>query len=84
LGHSIGGYLAVSYAEQHPAQVVRLILASPAGVPTPPADLSQHQAKSSRLIKLLRALWRRGVSPFVYTKDLGKGRALLTSCKLPK
>lgn len=36
LGHSLGGYLAVSYALKYPGHLNKLILASPAGVPEDP------------------------------------------------
>ncbi|RSL90098.1 hypothetical protein CEP52_014694 [Fusarium oligoseptatum] len=36
LGHSLGGYLAVSYAIKYPGRLKKLILASPVGVPEDP------------------------------------------------
>ncbi|OAA58105.1 alpha beta hydrolase fold family [Niveomyces insectorum RCEF 264] len=36
LGHSLGGYLAVSYALKYPGHINKLILASPVGVPEDP------------------------------------------------
>ncbi|KAI5463404.1 Alpha/Beta hydrolase protein [Mariannaea sp. PMI_226] len=36
LGHSLGGYLAVSYAIKYPGHLKKLILASPVGVPEDP------------------------------------------------
>lgn len=36
LGHSLGGYLAVSYALKYPGHLKKLILASPVGVPEDP------------------------------------------------
>lgn len=36
LGHSLGGYLAVSYALKYPGHLNKLILASPAGIPEDP------------------------------------------------
>lgn len=36
LGHSLGGYLAVSYALKYPGHLNKLILASPVGIPDDP------------------------------------------------
>lgn len=36
LGHSLGGYLAVSYAIKYPGRLKKLILASPVGIPEDP------------------------------------------------
>ncbi|KAI0010001.1 alpha/beta-hydrolase [Xylariaceae sp. FL0662B] len=36
LGHSLGGYLAISYALKYPGHINKLILASPVGVPEDP------------------------------------------------
>ncbi|KIE02154.1 hypothetical protein MAJ_01812, partial [Metarhizium majus ARSEF 297] len=36
LGHSLGGYLAVSYAIKYPGHLKKLILASPVGIPEDP------------------------------------------------
>ncbi|EGO59218.1 hypothetical protein NEUTE1DRAFT_60430 [Neurospora tetrasperma FGSC 2508] len=36
MGHSLGGYLAVSYALKYPGRLNKLILASPAGIPEDP------------------------------------------------
>ncbi|PNY29565.1 cardiolipin-specific deacylase, mitochondrial, partial [Tolypocladium capitatum] len=36
LGHSLGGYLAVSYAIKYPGHLKKLILASPVGIPADP------------------------------------------------
>ncbi|KAI0393483.1 alpha/beta-hydrolase [Xylariaceae sp. FL0594] len=36
IGHSLGGYLAISYALKYPGHINKLILASPVGVPEDP------------------------------------------------
>jgi len=36
LGHSLGGYLAVSYALKYPGHINKLVLASPVGIPEDP------------------------------------------------
>ena len=64
LGHSIGGYLAVAYAERYPKRCLRLILASPVGVPEPPSGLSEWVASRPLFFRLAFALWRRGASPY--------------------
>ncbi|KAK8079749.1 Alpha beta hydrolase [Apiospora hydei] len=47
LGHSLGGYLAVSYALKYPGHLNKLILASPVGIPEDPyavnSDLPEPQ-----------------------------------------
>ncbi|KAK0617813.1 Alpha/Beta hydrolase protein [Bombardia bombarda] len=40
MGHSLGGYLAVSYALKYPGRLDKLILASPAGIPEDPWAVS--------------------------------------------
>jgi cardiolipin-specific phospholipase len=40
IGHSLGAYLSVAYALQHPTRVHKLILLSPAGVPHDPNNLT--------------------------------------------
>ncbi|KAG6006298.1 hypothetical protein E4U21_007180 [Claviceps maximensis] len=46
LGHSLGGYLAVSYAIKYPGHLKKLILASPVGIPEDPfavnSSLPEH------------------------------------------
>ncbi|KAL8320043.1 hypothetical protein RB597_006677 [Gaeumannomyces tritici] len=47
LGHSLGGYLAVSYAVKYPGRLNKLILASPVGIPEDPyAASAQHEAST--------------------------------------
>lgn len=40
LGHSLGGYLAVSYSLKYPGHLKKLILASPVGIPEDPYAVS--------------------------------------------
>lgn len=51
LGHSLGGYLAVSYAIKYPGRLKKLILASPVGIPEDPyaVNASMPEPTSSTL-----------------------------------
>ncbi|PHH82489.1 hypothetical protein CDD82_5825 [Ophiocordyceps australis] len=51
LGHSLGGYLAVSYAIKYPGHLNKLILASPVGIPEDPyaINASMPDPKDSSL-----------------------------------
>ncbi|KAI9807682.1 MAG: hypothetical protein M1825_005623 [Sarcosagium campestre] len=50
LGHSLGGYLAVSYALKYPGHLNKLILASPVGIPEDPyavnADMPEPESST--------------------------------------
>jgi len=50
MGHSLGGYLAVSYALKYPGRLNKLILASPVGIPDDPwavnADLPEPDSST--------------------------------------
>lgn len=46
MGHSLGGYLAVAYAEKYPQHVDRLVLVSAVGVPLPPEELAEAHAQA--------------------------------------
>jgi cardiolipin-specific phospholipase len=41
LGHSLGGYLAISYALKYPGHLNKLILASPVGIPEDPYAVNE-------------------------------------------
>ncbi|KAI0449233.1 Alpha/Beta hydrolase protein [Xylaria acuta] len=47
LGHSLGGYLAVSYALKYPGHINKLILASPVGIPEDPYAMSAEMPEPS-------------------------------------
>ena len=51
LGHSLGGYLAVSYALKYPGRLKKLILASPVGIPKDPyaVDAAMPEPSESTL-----------------------------------
>mmetsp|Transcript_2211 Transcript_2211/g.6665 ORF Transcript_2211/g.6665 Transcript_2211/m.6665 type:complete len:381 (+) Transcript_2211:44-1186(+) len=76
LGHSIGGYLAVAYAERYPQHVDRLILASPVGVPHPPAELAAAIGDAPFLVRTVLGMWRSGWSPMTLAK-LGLGNMMM-------
>ena len=76
MGHSLGGYLAVAYAEKHPERVERLILVSAVGTPEPPKALSEAQDTAPLPFKAVLGAWKAGWSPFTIAK-LGLGRAML-------
>ncbi|KAJ8126493.1 hypothetical protein O1611_g7145 [Lasiodiplodia mahajangana] len=47
IGHSLGGYLAVSYALKYPGHIKKLILASPVGVPEDPYAMNAEMPEPS-------------------------------------
>lgn len=47
IGHSLGGYLAVSYALKYPGHIKKLILASPVGVPEDPYAINAEMPEPS-------------------------------------
>jgi cardiolipin-specific phospholipase len=49
LGHSLGGYLAVSYALKYPGRLNKLILASPVGIPEDPYAIAEPMPDAQRL-----------------------------------
>jgi len=59
LGHSLGGYLATSYALNHAECVQHLILADPWGFPQSPSQLEQSRM-IPRWVRMVRCI----ISPF--------------------
>ncbi|KAK4218596.1 putative cardiolipin-specific deacylase, mitochondrial [Rhypophila decipiens] len=47
MGHSLGGYLAVSYALKYPGHLNKLILASPVGIPEDPWAVNEAMPEPS-------------------------------------
>ncbi|KAJ3214176.1 hypothetical protein HK099_006997, partial [Clydaea vesicula] len=64
-GHSLGGYLSLSYCEKYPENVEKLILISPAGVGPRPTDedLKERFRNRSWTFSLAHSIWTRGISP---------------------
>lgn len=75
-GHSLGGYLAVAYAEKYPARVERLVLVSAVGTPEAPPELADVHAKAPWIARTVLSAWQSGWSPFSIAK-LGFGNAML-------
>jgi len=76
MGHSLGGYLAVAYAQKHPQRVERLVLVSAVGTPEPPPELEEAQAQAAWPFRMVLGAWRSGWSPFSVAK-LGLGSMML-------
>ena len=65
-GHSMGGLIAVAYAEKYPKRVHQLILISPVGVPEEtPAMIEARAARTTWRFRLFEALF-----PFVSPGDV--------------
>ena len=77
MGHSLGGYLAVAYAERYPKHVDRLVLVSAVGTPEPPSELVERHENAPFPFSLLLSLWADGWSPFTVAK-LGLADAILS------
>ena len=67
-GHSLGGYMAVAYAERHAARVERLVLVSPVGVPKATPMSKEKLDALPVAFKVLRRLWAGGWSPFTVVR----------------
>ena len=81
LGHSLGGFLSLSYAMTHPHRVRHLILDDPWGLVDPPADEEIRQKYSLLARGILQIAsrfkpfdWIRGFGP------LGMPRLMCTAC----
>lgn len=66
-GHSMGGYMSVAYCEKYPERVERLILLSPAGVPTESQQIEAFQKNASFsqriFISLYTKMFESGTTP---------------------
>mmetsp|Transcript_93499 Transcript_93499/g.250512 ORF Transcript_93499/g.250512 Transcript_93499/m.250512 type:complete len:366 (+) Transcript_93499:26-1123(+) len=69
LGHSLGGYLAVCYAEQYPNRVRKLVLASPVGVPPEPEGWKEKMASRAWYLRWALSLWERGWTPHGFIRS---------------
>ena len=67
-GHSVGGYLAIAYAEKHPAHVERLVLVSPVGLPHGVPLTKERKASLPFLFRTAVGLWEDGWSPFTLVR----------------
>jgi abhydrolase domain-containing protein 5 len=60
VGHSLGGYLSLNYAQQYPERVLHLVLVNPAGIVEKPADWVVPEAFRSPFT--LRGAWYRAAT----------------------
>eukprot|EP00879_Flechtneria_rotunda_P006913 GHRR01007260.1.p1 GENE.GHRR01007260.1~~GHRR01007260.1.p1 ORF type:complete len:413 (+),score=123.85 GHRR01007260.1:218-1456(+) len=76
VGHSLGGYLAATYALRHPEQVEHLVLVGPAGIPAKPEGwesrfLGDTWSLRTQLYKLATQAWMSGITPGSVIRALG-------------
>lgn len=75
VAHSLGGYLGAQYVLRggH-AKIDNLILASPAGIPEPPA----RRESAPLVVRAMRYLWESGFNPHMLVRTTGPlGRSLV-------
>ncbi|CAL5229333.1 g12639 [Coccomyxa viridis] len=77
VGHSLGGYLAASYALKYPQHVQHLVLVCPAGVPEEagprrlPSWAESPWSVRGQMFRLSRTLWEAGATPGAVIRTLG-------------
>jgi len=76
MGHSVGGYLAIAYAERYPQRVERLVLVSSVGTPPEPASLAVMQKEAPWPVRCAFGAWRSGFSPMTLAK-MGLANSML-------
>jgi len=79
-GHSIGGYIAVPYAEQFPSRISNLLLLTPVGLTREnPQEIREMLSSMSwtrrRTANLIRYLFDCGVTPASFLRKLPRSRA---------
>lgn len=87
VGHSLGGYLSALYALSNPERVIKLVLASPAGLPPDNNTLEIEEAMGGVVAvngqvvpAWIRWLWSRNVTPQCLVRWAGPvGPALVRS-----
>lgn len=80
-GHSFGGYACGLYATRYHQHIKKLLMLSPAGVPTKPENFNFDEEiekfpKERRLpkfvYKLSRHVWKKKLSPFDIMRKCGR------------
>eukprot|EP00884_Botryococcus_braunii_P004708 jgi/Botrbrau1/14238/Bobra.0381s0002.2 len=77
VGHSLGGYVAATYALRHPDHVQHLLLVCPAGVGTMPDSWKEPEwarnpwTLRGQLYRLTNRMWDAGVTPGSVIRSLG-------------